>query len=148
MELISIVIIFILLISLIAFIGQFISAVKPKLAAKLGVMEPESEVDPLFFAYEKAIALADLLVSWTLPVACILFFMNNSNWVYFGIIGGTIYFYYFGLITFSRLIMQNRKMRIGSSKDIRNAYIMAFLWGLSGLFMIFFSIITIKAGVL
>jgi len=38
---ISFVIIFVLFISLVAFIGQFISAVRPKLAAKLGFMELE-----------------------------------------------------------------------------------------------------------
>lgn len=139
---ISFVIIFVLFISLVAFIGQFISAVRPKLAAKLGFMESESEVDPLFFAYERAIALADILVSWTLPVACILFLFNNANWVYFGIIGGTIFFYYFGLIAFSRWIMYNKKMRIGTKADIRNAYILAIICGLSGLFMIIFSIIS------
>jgi len=143
MELISIIIVIITIISLIAWVGQMISGLAPKLAAKLGVMEPESEVDPVFFTDARGEAIWDVMTLWTLPLACILFLLSNPLWVYFGLVGGGMYVYIWGRISLVRFMMQKKGMRIGTKKDVKAAYILAFLWGLSGIIMIIISIISI-----
>ena len=82
-------------------------------------------------------------MGWAIPLACILFFMNNPNWVYFGLIGGSIAIYQFGIMTFPRIFLQKKNMRIGGDKAVKFCYIIAALWGLAGIFMAIFSIITI-----
>ncbi len=130
-----------------AFGGQLLSVINWDLAVKLVIQEKESECDPFNIPNEKGIAVIDTLLSWAIPLACALYFINNSNWVYLGLIGGSIAVYQFGIMVFPRIFLQKYKMRIGSANSVKFVYIFAPLWGLAGLFMIIFSIMTIKSGV-
>ncbi len=143
----SIIILIVFLLGMFAFGGQLLSVINWELAVKLVIQEKEFECDPFHTPNEKGIAVIDALLSWATPLACILYFINNSNWVYFGFIGGSIAIYQFGIMVFPRIFLQNNKMRIGGDKSVRFVYIFAPLWGLSGLFMVIFSIIIIKSGV-
>ena len=67
--------------SLICWVGQTISAIAPKLAVKLELTEPESDVDDTFYADVRGEAQWDMLVLWILPVAGILLILNHPSWV-------------------------------------------------------------------
>ena len=81
----------VLVFSLIGWLGQTITLFWPVVAAKMTVTEPEADVDPAYFADVRGEAFWDTASMWTLPVAAILFILNNAAWAYFGLIGGGIY---------------------------------------------------------
>ena len=116
--------------SLLGWIGQAITAFSPKVAVKLGVTEPESEVDPTFYADVKGESVWDTMILWTLPVAGILLMLNNSLWAYFGLVGGGMYLYFAGRGITVRLAMQRRGIRIGMPKTLAANYVFIILWGL------------------
>ncbi len=58
---------------IVCWLGQVINASSPILAVRLGLAEPESDVDPTFFVDGRGEAIWDALILWTLPVAGILY---------------------------------------------------------------------------
>ena len=134
MELIWGVILFFL--TLIAWLGQLIYAISPRLGAKLGVGEAESEVDPVFFVDARGEAIWDSMIIWTLPVAGLLLIFNNPIWIYFGLVGGGSYLYFTGRNLTTRFLMQNRGISIGTPSNIRIGYLFIILWGLASLITI------------
>lgn len=110
-------------------VGQTISAFAPKMAAKLGLTEPESDVDPTYYADARGEAIWDTTITWVLPVAGILLIVDSPFWAYFGLVGGGIYLYFAGRGILSRLAMQRRGIRIGKPKSVGAAYVFLFLWG-------------------
>ena len=116
--------------SLLGWIGQAITAFSPKVAVKLGVTEPESEVDPTFYVDVKGESVWDTMILWTLPVACILLMLNNSLWAYFGLVGGGMYLYFAGRGITVRLVMQRHGIRIGKPKTLAAIYVFLILWAL------------------
>ena len=137
--------IFITLISLIAWIGQVITLFSPELAAKLGVAESESEVDPAFAADFLAEAAWDTFILWTLPAAGILLILDNYMWPYFGLIGGGIYLYFSGRNIIQRIFMTKRGIRIGTLANVKAAYMFCSLWGISGIITIIMAVNTLAA---
>ncbi len=61
---------------LVGWLGQTITAFSSKLAVKLALTEPESEVGPTFYADVRGEAIWDTMITWTLPVAGILLILN------------------------------------------------------------------------
>lgn len=115
---------------LVGWLGQTITAFSPKLAVKLGLTEPESDVDPTFYADVRGEAVWDAIIIWTLPVAGILLILNNALWAYFGLIGGGTYLYLAGRGIAVRLIMQRRGIRIGKPGSLKVFYVFLAIWGL------------------
>ena len=74
--------------SLIAWLGQTISVLFPKTAAKLELTELEADVDHAFYADMRGEAVWDMLVLWSLPLAGILLLFDKTLWAYFGLVGG------------------------------------------------------------
>ncbi len=124
-------------------IGQFIIALSPKVAVKIRIAEPESDVDPTFFADMRGEAIWGALSLWTLPIAGILLIINNALWTYFGLVGGGIYLYFTGRGIASRLTMQRRGIHIGSSKNLKVNYMFLTLWGLIALVTIIMAVATL-----
>ena len=116
--------------SLLGWIGQAISALSPKVAIKLGLSEPESDVDPTFYVDVRGESVWDTMILWTLPVAGILLMLNNSLWAYFGLFGGGMYLYFAGRGITVRLAMQRRGIRIGMPGTLKVYYVLLSLWGL------------------
>ncbi len=117
----------------VCWLGQIISATAPKLARRLGIIEPEADVDPVFFADGIGEAMWDALILWTLPVAGILLILNNPWWAYFGLVGGGMYLYFAGRGIAQRLVMQHRGIRIGKPSLLKLYYVVLVLWGLIAL---------------
>jgi len=114
---------------LVCWLGQTITAFSPKLAVKLGLTEPESDVDPTFYADVRGEAIWDTMILWTLPVAGILLILNNTLWAYFGLVGGGMYLYLAGRGIAVRLAMQRRGIRIGKPGTLKLFYVFLTLWG-------------------
>jgi len=116
--------------SLLCWVGQTISAFSPKVAAKLSLIESESDVDPTFYVDVRGESIWDTMILWTLPVAGILLMLNNLLWVYFGLVGGGMYLYFAGRGITVRLAMQRRGIRIGKPGTLKAFYVFLILWGL------------------
>ena len=113
----------------VCWLAQTITALSPKLAVKLTLTEPESDVDPAFYADVRGEAVWDMLILWTLPVAGILLILNNALWAYFGLVGGGSYLYLAGRGIAVRLAMQRRGIRIGKPGTLKLFYVFLTLWG-------------------
>jgi hypothetical protein len=117
----------------IAWGGQALSALTPRFAAKLGLIEPESEVDTAFYADVLGEARWDSLTLWTLPLAGLLIILNCSLWIYFGLVGGSMYLYFAGRAIFTRLLLKRKGVRIGKPELLKIYFIFITLWGIIGL---------------
>jgi hypothetical protein len=122
--------IIVLIFSLIGWLGQVVSAFWPKTAVKLGLIEPEVDVDPTFYADVRGEAYWDTLLLWTLPAAGLLLLLDNPSWAYLGLVGGGMYLYFAGRGILVRRIMQRRGIRIGKPETLRTVYVFLTLWGL------------------
>lgn len=122
-----------LVFGLIAWGGQVLSAISPKSAEKIGLNELEDDVDPAFYADVRGEAKWDSLTLWTLPFAGILIILNNPLWIYFGMVGGSMYLYFAGRALFTRLEFKRRGIRIGKPEQLNMFFIFITLWGLIGL---------------
>ncbi len=124
------------IISSIGYIGQAISAFWPGTATKLGLTEPEADIDPTFYADVRGEAFWDTAILWTLPVAGVLLVLNSPVWAYFGLVGGGMYLYFAGRGIVVRRVMQRRGIRIGTPETLKVAYIFLTLWGLAAVITI------------
>ena len=122
--------IIVLVISLIGWLGQAISAFWPETAVKLGLIEPEADVDPTFYADVRGEAYWDTFTIWTLPVAGLLLILDNPAWAYFGLVGGGMYLYFAGRGILVRRLMQRRGIDIGTPQTLRPVYTFLTVWGL------------------
>lgn len=128
------------ILSSIGYFGQVITAFWPDTAARLGLTEPESEVDPAFFADVRGEAFWDTVILWTLPVAGVLLILNSSLWPYFGLVGSGMYLYFSGRGIVVRKEMQRRGIRIGTDDALKVAYVFLTLWGLAAVITIIMAI--------
>ena len=131
------------IISSIAYIGQAITAFWPQTAARLGLAEAETDVDPTFYADVRGEAIWDTAILWTLPVTGVLLVLNNPTWVYFGLVGGGMYLYFAGRGIVVRRVMQRRGIRIGKPQNLKVVNIFLALWGVTAVITIVMIIYTI-----
>ena len=118
---------------ILCWLGQVISALWPTVATKVGLTEPETDVDPTFYADVRGEAFWDMAILWTLPVAGILLILNSPWWAYFGLVVGRMYLYFAGRGLIVRLVMQRRGIRIGRPETLKLFYAVLTLWGLIAL---------------
>ncbi len=104
---------------ILCWLGQVINAFSPTLAAKLGLNEPEADVDPTFFVDARGEAIWDALILWTLPAAGLLLIVNHPLWAYFGLVGGGMYLYFAGRLLVVRSMMRRRDIRIGKPETVK-----------------------------
>jgi hypothetical protein len=115
---------------ILCWLGQVINATSPTLAAKLGLAEPESDVDRTFFLDGRGEAIWDALSLWILPVAGILLLFDNPSWAYFGLVGGGMYLYFAGRLLVVRQVMQRHSIRIGKPETVKLYNVVLTIWGL------------------
>jgi hypothetical protein len=114
-------------------IGQIIISFSPKIAEKINIIEPESNVDKTFFLDMRGSAVWDAIILWTLPFPGILLIINNSLWTYFGLIGGGMYLYFVGRTIVSNLSLHRNEINIGRSKKLKVKLLILTLWGIVAL---------------
>ena len=135
--------IIVLIFSLIGWLGQVVSAFWPKTAVKLGLIEPEVDVDSTFYADVRGEAYWDTLLLWTLPAAGLLLVLDSPSWAYLGLVGGGMYLYFAGRGILVRRVMQRRGIRIGKPETLRTVYVFLTLWGLIAVVTIIMAIMAI-----
>lgn len=126
----------IVLLSLLAWGGQFISWIAPDAAVRLTLMESEDDVEATYWADIRGEAPFDSITLWTMVVAGVLLIFDNSSWAYFGLVGGGMYVYFAGRGIFTRVAMQHRGFRVGSATNLKLGYLMLAVWGVMGLITI------------
>ena len=97
---------------LLAWAGQTFSYLAPSAAQRIGLVEAEDEVEPVYWADIRGEALWDVFTLWTLPVAGVLLLLDHEAWPYFGLVAGGTYLYFAGRGILTRLEMQRRGFRI------------------------------------
>lgn len=130
-------------ISGLAYIGQFVSAFWPIAAARLGLTEPESDVDAAFYADARGEAYWDIATLWTLPTAGVLMLLDSNLWPILALIGGGSYLYFAGRGIAVRLVMRRRMIRIGDRQSVGIGMIFLGVWGLVALITIIIAICAI-----
>jgi hypothetical protein len=118
-----------ILASLLAWVGQLIAWVAPATAVRLGLMEADDDVEPVFAADVRGEAAWDSITLWTLLVAGVLLVLDQQAWAYFGLVGGGAYLYFAGRGVVTRRVMRARGHRIGSDRSVKNAYATLAVWG-------------------
>lgn len=113
--------------------GQIVASLAPDSAQRLGLVEHETDVDPVFWADGRGEALWDAMTLWTMVVAGVLLVMDHSWWPHFGLLAGGMYIYFAGRGLLTRLTMQRRGLRIGSTSSLTTAYIALSVWGVMGM---------------
>jgi len=135
-----------LVVGLIAWIGQTLAFVAPSLAGRLGVLEPQEEIDSTLYIMEaRAEGLTDMLLTWTLPLSGLLMLLQHPLWPYLGLIGGGVFLYVAGLITLSRVYLKREGKRVGRPSAERAAYVFSGIWALSSFAMIALAAIELSA---
>ncbi|GAH66622.1 unnamed protein product [marine sediment metagenome] len=136
--------IILIIISSLAYFGQAITAFRPGMATRLGLTEPEADVDPTFYADVRGEAFWDTAILWTLPAAGVLLLLDNPIWVYFGLVGGGMYLYFAGRGIVVRRTMQRNAIQIGSAETLKVGYIFLSIWGLTAIITIVMAIVAIS----
>ena len=121
-------------------LAQVINSTSPTLAARLGLNEPEADVDPAFFVDTRGEAIWDALILWTLPAAGVLLIVNSPWWAYLGLVGGGMYLYFAGRGLVVRLMMRRHGIRIGKPETVKLFNAMLTLWGLIAIVTIIMAI--------
>jgi hypothetical protein len=124
--------ILVLSLSLVAWLGQLISAVSPRLAARLTLTESPDEVDPTFYGDVRAECIWDVFTLWILAAAALLMLLSQPSWTLFGLAGGGIYVYFAGRGIAQRLILRHRGVTVGKPATVLQAYVFLAIWGLVG----------------
>ena len=129
---------------ILCWLGQVINASSPTLAGRLGLAEPESDVDPTFFVDGRGEAIWDVFSLWILPVAGILLIFDSPYWVYFGLVGGGMYLYFSGRLLIVRQLMQRRGIRIGKPETVKLYNVVLTLWGLIAIITIIMAVMALS----
>lgn len=122
----------VLLLGLLAWVGQLLSAVSPALAAKLGLIEPPTELDAVFAADVRAEARWDAWMLWLVPAAMILMLAGVPHWEPVALVGGGMYLYFSGRGVLQRIEMQRKGVAIGPTTTIKFYYAVLGLWAAAG----------------
>jgi len=123
----------IVLLALLAWGGQVLSWLAPATAQRLSLTEARADVEPAFWADLRGEAVWDSFTLWTLVVAGAFLAVDASVWAYFGLVGGAIYLYFAGRGILTRRVMERLGLRIGAPSDVKAAYLMLAVWGVTGL---------------
>jgi len=137
--------ILILIVGLVAWIGQTLAFLTPALAVRLGVLERKEGMDASLYVIEaKAEGLVDMLLTWTFPLSALLMLLDHPFWPYLGLIGSGMFLYIAGLIPLSRVFLKREGKQVGSRSAERAAYVFGAIWALSAVVMIAMSVVELS----
>lgn len=126
-----------LIAGLIAWLGQGLAFFAPRTAVRLGVLEPQDEIDPTLYVVETyAMGITDILLAWMLPASGFLMLVDHAAWPYLALIGSGVYIYFSLVTMLSRVCLKRRGKRVGRIASERAAYVFGAIWILCSLAMI------------
>ncbi|KPJ87544.1 MAG: hypothetical protein AMS18_14485 [Gemmatimonas sp. SG8_17] len=131
----------VLIAGLIAWLGQSIAFLAPATAVKLGVLEPDDELDPSLHIIEaQAMGLTDMLLGWMLPASAVLLLLRHPIWPYLSLVGSGVFIYFSVLIILSRIYLKRSGRKVGRASSERAAYIFGGIWIASSVAMIILAV--------
>jgi len=137
--------IIVMVVGLICWIGQSLAVFALPTAVKLGLFEPEEEVDQSMYLFERlSQGTMDVLLTWMLPLSAFLMIIGNSHWPLFALVGGGVYLYFPGVFIITRLILKKRGKKVGRPSSVRIAYGFGSVWILSSITMIILAIMELQ----
>ncbi|MDJ0719067.1 MAG: hypothetical protein QNJ54_33385 [Prochloraceae cyanobacterium] len=137
--------IFAIVLGLICWIGQSLVVFSPSTAVKLGLCEPEEDIEQGMWLFERfSQGVVDILLTWMLPLAGVLMILEHKTWPIFALVGGGVYLYFPGVFIITRIVFKKRGLKIGSRSAELSAYAFGSLWILLALVMIYKAIVELK----
>jgi len=133
-----------IIVSALAWGGQTVSWFEPATAARLGLSERESDVEPQFWADIRGEALWDVFTLWTLGIAGVLLVLDAHSWAYFGLVGGGTYLYFAGRGIAARVAWQRRGFRVGSPDSVKLGLVVLAVWGIVAVVTIIAAVVDLE----
>ena len=85
----------VIVLGLICWLGQTLAVFAPRVAVKLGVSEPEEELDKSMYLFERySQGIPDILLTWLLPASALMMLLDNVHWPILALVGGGVYSYF------------------------------------------------------
>ncbi len=129
--------ILVIILGLICWLGQTLVVFAPDVAVKLGVGEPEEDIDRAMHLFERfSQGIMDILLTWMLPASALMMLLGHELWPILALIGGGVYLYFPGVFSITRIVLKKDGKQIGSQASEMTAYIFGALWTLSAIYMI------------
>jgi hypothetical protein len=134
----------VLVLSLLAWVGQGVSWFAPATAVRLALIEAEEDVEPSYWPDIRAEALWDVLTLWTMVVAGVLLILDEPAWAYFGLVAGGMFVYFAGRGISTRVAMRRRGFRVGNPTNVKLGYALLAVWGVMGLVTIVAAVVALQ----
>ncbi len=129
--------ILVIVVCLIAWIGQALAVFVLPTAIRLGLFEPEDEVNQSMYLFERfSMGIMDVLLTWALPLSAFLMILGNSYWPLLALVGGGVYLYFPGVFMITRVVLKRYGKKVGRPSSVRAAYAFGVIWTLSSITMI------------
>ncbi|MDJ0699096.1 MAG: hypothetical protein QNJ07_04510 [Woeseiaceae bacterium] len=129
--------ILVIVLGLICWLGQTLVVFAPRVAVKLGVGEPEEDVDRSMYLFERfSQGIMDVLLTWMLPASALMMLIGNEFWPILALVGGGVYLYFPGVFSITRIVLKRDGKKIGMPASEVTAYVLGTLWTLCAVFMI------------
>lgn len=127
----------VIVLGLICWLGQTLAIFAPRVAVKLGLSEPEEDVDRSMHLFERySQGIMDVLLTWILPASALMMLLGYEHWPILALVGGGVYLYFPGVFSITRIVLKKNGMKIGSPASEISAYVFGTLWTLSAVGMI------------
>ena len=132
----------VIVLGLICWLGQTLVVFAPHVAVKLGVGEPEEDVDRSMYLFERySQGIMDILLTWLLPASALMMLLDYEHWPILALVGGGVYLYFPGVFSITRIVLKRNGLKIGSPASEMAAYVFGALWTLSAVYMIVLAIL-------
>lgn len=140
--------ILVIVLGLICWLGQTLVVFAPRAAIKLGVGEPEEDLDRSMYLFERySQGIMDILLTWMLPAAALLMLLGEKYWPILALVGGGVYIYFPGVFVITRIALKSDGKRVGRPASVLTAYVLGTLWTLSALYMIALAVTELRSAI-
>ncbi len=130
---------------LICWLGQTLVIFAPRVAVKLGVGEPEEDVDRSMYLFERfSQGIMDVLLTWILPASALMMLLGYEYWPILALVGAGVYLYFPGVFSITRIVLKRNGMKIGKPASEVTAYVFGALWTLSAICMIALAVVELS----
>lgn len=132
-----------IVLGLLAWLGQTISWFAPVTAERLTLTESEDNVEAAYYGDIRSEALWDTLTLWSMVAAGGLLVVDKHAWAYFGLISGGMYLYFAGRGIITRAFLAHRGFRIGTPQNVATAYVLLTVWAVAAVITIVAAIVAL-----
>ena len=138
----------VLVLGLVCWIGQTLVVFAPRIAVRLGVGEPEQELDRSMYLFERySQGIPDILLTWMLPASALMMLLGWDHWPILALVGGGVYLYFPSVFIITRIVLKRDGKKIGKPASVWTAYLLGGLWTISAIYMIALAVDELTAGV-